>query len=125
MSFLSVEVDSKNELERYLKRIKRSDFMSYLEQAGRRGVEMLALETPKDTGATAASWSYSIEKTNEGYQILFHNSNAPNGVPVVILIQYGHATRNGGFVEPYDFVNPVTKRLMDELAEETWLEVTK
>lgn len=110
--------------ERFLKKIRRISIMRFLEEAGMRGVELLAQETPKDTGLTAASWSYTIVKTDTGYALHFQNTNSADGIPVVILIQYGHATRNGGWVEPYDFINPVTKRLMDELADQTWREVT-
>lgn len=110
--------------ERFLRKNKNLPIIRYLEEAGRRGVELLAQDTPKDTGLTAASWTYTIVKTKTGYALHFQNTNSTNGIPVVILIQYGHATRNGGWVEPNDFINPITKRLMDELANKTWQEVT-
>ena len=115
---------STRKTESFLKNCKNMKVIQYLEAAGQRGVELLREATPKDTGETASSWTYSITKTKTGYALHFQNTNTSNGIPVVILIQYGHATRNGGFVEGRDFINPVTLQLMQELAEQTWQEVT-
>lgn len=125
MARITVETTGSNKTERYLKRIGKMPIMSYLEEVGRIGVELLASETPKDTGMTAMSWYYTIEKSKYGYTIQFRNDYAPEGVPVVILIQYGHATRNGGYVQPYDFINPITQELMNALADRAWQEVSK
>lgn len=94
-----------------------------LESYGRQGVSALALTTPKDTGLTAHSWSYEIETTRNGYSLTWTNSNIVSGVPVVILIQYGHGTSNGAYVEGRDFINPVIKPIFDKMAENLWKEV--
>ena len=112
----------------FFKRTKQRNFTKMLEYYAGIGVEALALETPVDTGETALSWSYEIEENDGSISLYFTNSamsDSWDAVPVVLLIEYGHATRNGGYVAPYDFVNPVTKELMEHLAETIWEEVTR
>ena len=91
-----------------------------MEKYGQKGLDALEKATPKDTGQTAAKWSYRV--TRKG--LLFENSNMVNGIPVVILIQYGHALKQGGYVQPNDFINPALRPIFDQLAEECWKEVT-
>lgn len=81
--------------------------------------------TPVYSGDTAESWDYEIQREKESVSIIFTNTNAPNGIPVAILIQYGHATKNGGFVVGRDFINPTIQPLFDEMANDLWKEVTK
>ena len=95
-----------------------------LDSYGVKGVEALSNATPKDTGLTANSWSYKIEKSNNNITISFENSNINNGVPIAIILQYGHGTRNGGWVEGYDYINPAIRPIFDELAKAAWKEVT-
>ena len=97
-----------------------------LHEYGRRGVEMLSNATPVDTGATAASWDYTTNIGDGFVSITWTNSNTtPDGIPIAILIQYGHGTRNGGYVQGRDFINPTMQPLFDEIANELWKEVTK
>lgn len=96
-----------------------------LDKYGRRGVEALKEATPKDTGKTADSWKYEIVKDQNGqYQIVWSNTNIVDGwANVAILLQYGHATRNGGFVKGVDFINPAIEKVFQGMANEAWEEV--
>lgn len=108
-------------LERGAKKLGVSRFDRY----GRMGVAALAAATPVDTGKTAASWKYDISEKDGVVSISFDNTNNQNGVPIVILLQYGHATRNGGWVEGRDFINPAIRPIFDQIAREAWEEVSK
>lgn len=112
-------------IEGFFKRTKKKNLMKYLEYYGARGVELLAAATPKDTGNTAMSWSYEIQEGKGSYSIYFKNSESIGNTPIVILIRYGHATRNGGYVIGNDFISPVLNRLFKEMADTIWKEVTK
>ena len=93
---------------------------------GEKGVKLLQQATPKDTGKTADSWSYTIEVHRNGVKLCFNNSNlADNGTPVAVLIQYGHGTKSGGYVSGRDFLSPVLQPLFEKLADDLWEEVTK
>jgi len=98
-----------------------------LERYGKMGVEALKEATPKDTGKTAESWKYEIVKDNDGqYQIVWSNTNVVNGwANVAILLQYGHATRNGGFVKGTDYINPAIEKVFQGMANEAWREVKR
>ena len=117
---LSGSFDNTEEL---LNKAVSSNPQTVLDECGRRGVEALAAATPKDTGLTSESWSYEVAKTNSGYSLYWSNSNESEGVPIVILLEYGHGTRNGGFVEGIDFINPALESLFEQLAEDLWKEV--
>lgn len=113
--------------ERFFNRSK-SVFDKYdrlLHEYGRIGVIALAANTPKDTGETAASWDYKITKTKNSCRITWTNSKMAGGTPVVILLHYGHGTGTGGYVEGVDFINPITKVMFENWANELWAEVTK
>jgi hypothetical protein len=110
---------------RYLERAKRGIRLSGLEQFGRQGVAALESATPVDSGKTASSWSYRIESQNGFAKIGFYNSNVNKGVPIAIILQYGHGTRNGGYVQGRDYINPAIQPVFDQLAEHAWKEVTK
>ena len=112
-------------LTRFLERAKNLVHISDLDRYGREGVAALASATPVDTGKTAASWCYDIKINKESASITFNNSNIQNGVPIAIILQYGHGTRNGGWVEGRDYINPVIQPIFDKIAEEAWKEVTK
>jgi hypothetical protein len=111
--------------EKYLKRVKKLTLDEYLDAAGMLGVAALAANTPIDTGETAASWSYEIHKGDGVIELVWSNSNTSKGIPIVVLIQYGHATRNGGYVEGRDFINPTVQPIFDQLAKDIWTEVTR
>ena len=112
-------------LTRFLERAKNLVHISDLDRYGREGVAALASATPVDTGKTAASWYYDIKINKESASITFNNSNIQNGVPIAIILQYGHGTRNGGWVEGRDYINPIIQPIFDKIAEEAWKEVTK
>ena len=114
-----------SKLTRFLERAKNLVHLSDLDRYGREGVAALASATPVDTGKTAASWYYNIKINKESASIMFDNSNIQNGVPIAIILQYGHGTRNGGWVEGRDYINPVIQPIFDKIAEEAWKEVTK
>ena len=114
-----------SKLTRFLERAKNLVHLSDLDRYGREGVAALASPTPVDTGKTAASWYYDIKINKESASITFNNSNIQNGVPIAIILQYGHGTRNGGWVEGRDYINPVIQPIFDKIAEEAWKEVTK
>ena len=96
---------------------------SVLEKYGQRGVDALSAATPLDTGKTASSWYYEVRESKDSYQLLFSNSNVNKGVPIAIILQYGHGTRNGGYVEGRDYINPALQPIFDELADKVWKEV--
>ena len=99
--------------------------VSCLDEYGKKGVEALRQATPKDTGKTADSWFYEIKRSKESVSISFNNSNINDGVPIAVILQYGHGTRNGGWVEGRDYINPAIQPVFDEIAEEAWKEVNK
>ena len=112
-------------LTRYLERVKNVVKIGDLDKYGRAGVAALASATPVDTGLTANSWSYEIENRNGSAKITFSNSNIQNGVPIAIILQYGHGTRNGGWVEGRDYINPAIQPIFDQIVNNAWREVTK
>ena len=112
-------------LTNFFEKSKELIHVGKLDKYGRIGVEALYNATPKDSGKTASSWTYKISRKEGSVSLEFYNSNTSDNVPVVILLQYGHATRNGGFVQGIDFINPVLKPIFKQLAEEAWKEVTK
>ena len=112
-------------LSRYLERIKESVNLGVLDKYGREGVAALASATPQDTGLTANSWAYTIERQNGSVSIVFKNTNINKGVPIAIILQYGHGTGTGGWVQGRDYINPAIQPIFDRLAEDAWKEVTK
>lgn len=111
-------------LDNFFERTKRLFKISDLDKYGREGVEVLRQATPKDTGETSESWSYEITDKNGVVRISFFNSNLQNGIPVAILLQYGHADRSGGFVQGIDYINPSIKPIFDRIANNAWKDVT-
>lgn len=112
-------------LERFLNKVLRKDYLNVLEKYGQIGVRLLAANTPKDTGETAASWNYAIAKDDKQVSLMWTNSNINKGVPIAIILQYGHATRNGGYVTGLDYINPAMRPVFESLADEVWKEVTE
>lgn len=114
-----------SKLTRYLERVKEAVNLGLLDKYGRRGVAALASATPVDTGLTANSWSYEIERGYNTVSIIFKNSNRNKGVPIAIILQYGHGTGTGGWVEGRDYINPAIQPIFDDIVKEAWGEVTK
>lgn len=114
-----------SKLTRYLEKAKEAARVGILDRYGREGVKALESATPIDSGLTASSWRYEIEHKNGRATLSFLNSNVQDGVPIAIILQYGHATGNGGWVEGRDYINPVAQPLFDKIANEAWKEVTK
>ena len=112
-------------LTRFLERAKEAVHIGDLDKYGRAGVEALASATPVDSGETAISWYYEITNSNGSARITFNNSNIQNGVPIAIILQYGHGTGTGGWVEGRDYINPAIQPIFDEIANNAWREVTK
>lgn len=97
-----------------------------LRKYGEKGVKLLQQATPKDTGTTANSWTYEVKTTNSGCSLIFSNTNlADNGTPIAVLIQYGHGTKSGGYVQGRDYLNPVLKPLFEKLKDDVWKEVSE
>ena len=109
----------------FLKRASSLNLDAILNQYGQEGVEALRAATPMDTGTTANSWSYSIHKGTGSITITWSNSNIVNGVPVAVILQYGHGTRNGGYVQGTDYINPAMKPIFDKIAQRAWEEVKR
>jgi len=110
--------------DRFLKHVSEINIIRILNRYGQEGVTALALATPVNTGVTASSWSYQIVGEEGSRTIQWSNSNIQNGVSIAILLQYGHATRNGGYVTGVDYVNPAMKELFNRMAIAAWQEVT-
>ena len=110
---------------RYLAKAKKAVKIKDLDRFGQEGVAALASATPIDTGLTASSWYYEIEQENGSVVIRFNNSNIQNGVPIAIILQYGHGTKNGGWVQGRDYINPSIQPIFDKIANNAWSDVTK
>ena len=109
----------------YLEKLKEIFKSGLLNKYGDMGVQALSEATPKDTGKTASSWYYTIERKNNAIYLTWSNSNFNNGVPIAVVLQYGHATRNGGWVDGIDYINPAMRPVFEQIAEEAWKEVIK
>ena len=114
-----------SKLNRYLERVKESAKIGVLDKYGREGVAALASATPVETGKTANSWYYEIKRQNGSVSIEFKNSNIKDGVPIAVIIQYGHGTGTGGWVQGRDYINPAIQPIFDKIADSAWKEVTK
>ena len=110
---------------KFLNHLQHKDYLNVLAKYGQRGVEALRSATPRDTGKTADSWYYEIEQDRNQTTIRWCNRNMNEGVCIAALIQYGHGTGTGGYVEGTDYINPAMKEIFDALAEECWKEVTR
>ena len=114
-----------SKLTKYLEKVKEGFDVGILDKYGQAGVRALASATPVDTGLTANSWYYKIEKSKGSVSISFYNSNIQNGVPIAVILQYGHGTKNGGWVQGRDYINPAIRPIFDAIVEDAWKEVTK
>ena len=109
----------------YLERLKEITRHGILNKYGQEGVNALSSATPVNSGLTASSWYYQIEQTGDSASIQFCNSNLNKGIPIAIILQYGHGTGTGGWVQGRDYINPAIQPVFDKMAEEAWKEVTK
>lgn len=114
-----------SKLTRFLEKAKEAVRLGDLDKYGREGVAALASATPVDSGETSNSWYYEIVNKNGSATITFYNSNIQNGVPIAIILQYGHGTKNGGWVQGRDYINPAIQPIFDKIAESAWKGVTK
>lgn len=121
-----VSVISKGNFEdtfRYFQRLLDPDFWRIAEAGAQKGVEVLARNTPVDSGITADSWYYDIQGNRRGFTITWYNSNMNNGFNVALGLQYGHGTGTGGWVEGRDYINPAIQPVLEEIANNIWEEV--
>lgn len=107
----------------FLEKVKEGFDIGLLDKYGKLGVEALEMYTPMDTGLTAASWYYNIERDGKNVSLQFLNSNIQNGIPIAIILQYGHGTKSGGYVSGVDYINPALGPIFEKLAEEAWKEL--
>jgi hypothetical protein len=114
-----------NNTERWLSRLKRAELFAVLNKYGSLGQNALSNATPVDSGLAAASWSYSIVQRPGYYSIRWHNSDVENGFPVAIMIQYGHGTGTGGYVQGRDYINPAIRPIFDQIVAEAMREVSR
>lgn len=108
---------------RFLKKMDNLEINNILDKYGKMGVEALANATPKDSGATASSWGYEIMTTDRGATLYWTNTNQNRGVYIAVILQYGHGTGTGGYVQGVDYINPAIRPVFDKIAEEAWMEV--
>ena len=112
-------------IDGFFKRMKEKRLESKLLEYAQKGVSALSSATPIDTGTTASSWNYEIENTAGGISINWINTNVNKHVNIAIILQTGHGTRNGGYVQGRDYINPAIQPIFDQMANEAWREVTE
>lgn len=115
--------DFKN-TERFLEKIQKGKLFVSLNRYGQIGVKALANATPKNTGKTAMSWEFQIQESDGVYSIEWYNTNENRGVNIAVILQYGHGTGTGGYVQGRDYINPAIQPIFDQIAQEAWKEVT-
>lgn len=115
--------DFKN-TERFLRKMSSVDIASALKSLASEGVRALASATPMDSGLASTSWGFEITRSRTSTTITWTNSDVESGFPVAIMLQYGHGTRNGGYVKGRDYINPAMQPVFDKIAEEAWKVVT-
>lgn len=122
MITVHVEGSFKN-TEEFLKYIESERMFDIMDRYGRIGVDALARETPRETGETAASWSYRVSHKAGLHEINWYNSHKENGVNIAVILQYGHGTGTGGWVEGRDYINPAVRDIFDKMADDVWKQV--
>jgi hypothetical protein len=110
--------------ERFLRRISDGSIFRILDQYGREGVEALKAATPVDSSLTAQSWNYEVILTSSSASIVWTNVNVVDGTPVAILLQYGHGTGTGGYVQGRYYINPAIRPIFDRISNDVWKAVT-
>jgi hypothetical protein len=126
---MSITVTSNNDFSRTFKYLgnlesfRKQKLMSILKKYGEQGVASLKEMTPKDTGETASKWRYEITESGDKVTLAFVNDAQNDGIPIAVLIQYGHGTATGGYVEPNDYINPAMQPIFKKIADDAWKEV--
>lgn len=110
--------------EKFLQSMVKLDISRILDAEAQKGVAALSKATPQDSGRAATSWGYKIEKTSSSVTISWTNSDVENGFPVALMIQYGHGTGTGGYIQGRDYINPAMRPIFDQIAETVWKAVT-
>lgn len=110
--------------EKFLKKALGSDYRNVLAKYGQQGVNALSSATPVDSGLTASMWRYEITQEGSSISVVWHNDNVQKGVNIALILQYGHGTRNGGYVVGRDYINPALRSIFDSMADAAWKEVT-
>jgi hypothetical protein len=113
-----------NRTDSFLKAMLGNSLKSVLEQYGRQGVQALASATPRESGETAAAWGYEVTTSRRGATITWTNSHVVSGAPIAIMLQYGHGTGTGGYVQGRDYINPAIQPIFDQIASDVWKVVT-
>lgn len=111
--------------EKFLKKSFGRDYIAVLEKYAKQGVAALSAATPIDSGQTSVSWEYEIIQNNTSISIVWKNTNVNKGINIALLLQYGHGTRNGGYVSGRDYINPALQPIFDKMADAAWKEVTR
>lgn len=125
MTITFTEKGSFKNTERYLRKLSKLQLDAILNKYGTIGMNALSNATPADSGLAASSWSFTTVSRTGYYSIRWHNSDVENGFHVAVMIQYGHGTGTGGYVQGRDYINPAMRPIFDQIAEEAWREVTK
>lgn len=112
-----------NNIEKFLNKVSGSSYLNILDQYGQEGVQALSSATPKDSGITASSWDYEIERGADTTRISWFNTNVNENVNIAVILQYGHGTGTGGYVQGRDYINPAMRPVFDKIAEQAWKEV--
>lgn len=112
---IEMKFDAEFDMSKWLTQVKNRKLRDVLATAGDRGVAALRANTPVGTGKTANSWKYKVKQTKRGVKIVWYNTNINNKVPIAIILQYGHGTRQGGYVQGKDYINPAMKPIFDEI----------
>ena len=113
-----------NKMEKFLNKISRKEYLNVLDRYGQLGVNALSEATPVDSGLTASSWTYEIEQTSNKTTISWLNTNTNQDVNIAVILQYGHGTGTGGYVQGRDYINPAMRPVFDSIADEAWREVS-
>ena len=106
--------------QRFLAKLARPNILERLKAYGSMGVDALSAATPKDSGKTAGSWGYEVKQSGKTYSIVWTNTNVVQGVPIAVILQYGHGTGTGGYVKGRDYINPAIQPIMNRIAEDVW-----
>lgn len=122
-----LSITSKGDLktvENYLRKNLGRSYMAVLHKYGQEGVQALSNATPLETGKTSISWNYEISEDSKGISIIWNNTNVNDGVNIAVILQYGHGTGTGGYVEGIDYINPALRPIFENIADAIWKEVT-
>lgn len=124
MTFKLESSGSFNKMDKFLRTMSKGDIFDQLDKYARQGVSALSTATPLDSGETKHSWGYEVKKSRGSYTITWTNDHTEDGVPIAIILQYGHGTGTGGYVQGRDYINPAMKPIFDSIADSVWKAVT-